>query len=269
MDLKTRVETAPGQKVQSRVESHLVQMVAEEANGTDRTSRKDLTKMADGINEVKSEQAPVVEPPAERPSRMIRWSGAVYRRVRGLLAMFMLVLILFLVLPIPERLYAWLDVTSPPRSADAIICIGGDPARLLWAMDAYRRRLAPKLIVTNLPGASEWMRDKLVQCGIPSDRILMDSTSGTTWDHPSRIARLPGVDPANQRFLIVTSHDHSRRVAACFRRGGYQRFSIYGAGFPLRTDGAFQMRVRWRILELPHIIYEYAALFEYWWQGRI
>jgi len=192
-----------------------------------------------------------------------------YAGARAALAGAALLAAVLIFTPLTDRLYLALDVTSPPTPSDVIVCLGGNPARLLWAVDAYRRGFASRIIVSNRPGAAQWMRDKLLQCGIPRGDIIVDDQAAVTADHPRTIASLAGIDPARTRLLIVTDHEHSRRVAACFRKAGYRHLSIVGAGFRLRQDGPFQMRCRWRLLALPQILYEYAALVQYWLQGRI
>ncbi|NLX20806.1 MAG: YdcF family protein [Phycisphaerae bacterium] len=210
---------------------------------------------------------PAARAPVRRaPFRMLAWC---YCRARALFAVVALLQIILVCTPITDRLYRWLDVTKPPQQADLIVCLGGNEARLLWAVDAYHRGLAPRIVVSNLPGAAQWMRNKLLQCGIPADRVILDDASGTTAEHPPNVARLPGLDPARHRFLLVTDHDHSRRALACFRKAGFTHVSVYGSGFPMRDDGPFHMRCRWRILVLPRLLYEYAALVQYRWQGRI
>ncbi|MBP7936582.1 MAG: YdcF family protein [Phycisphaerae bacterium] len=205
-------------------------------------------------------------PKAWLPIRILRRG---YRLTRAALVLIALTQILLVLTPAVERLYAWLDVTKPPAKADYIVCLGGNPARLLWAVDAYRRGFAPKVIVSNHPVAAEWMHDTLIQCGIPRDRIMTDSTSGTTEAHPAGIDRLPGIDPQTTRLLIVTSHHHSRRAADCFAKAGYRHFSVFGAGFLPQKDVAYFMRVRSRLQLLPHVLYEYVGLVQYWLMGRI
>lgn len=214
-------------------------------------------------------QAPtpaVSQPRRSLPVRSIRW---IYRKVRMLLVLFVLLQLVLVFTPATERLYNWLDVTGAPEKSDLIVCLGGDPARLVWAVEAYRHQLAPRVAVSNHPGAAEWMRDRLVQCGLPPDRILVDATSGTTAEHPAGVARLPGIDPAQHRILLVTDADHSRRAVACFRKAGFTHVSVMRAGFPLRSDGPYHKRCRWRVLVLPRLLYEYAALVQYWWRGYI
>jgi uncharacterized SAM-binding protein YcdF (DUF218 family) len=209
------------------------------------------------------------EAPAPKPWLPFRIVRRTYRVTRATLILIALTQIVLVLTPAADRLFEWLDVTAPPAKADYIVCLGGNPARLLWAVDAYRRGFAPKVIVSNHPVAAEWMHDKLVQCGIPRDRIMTDSASGTTEEHPGNIAHLPGIDPRTTRLLIVTSQDHSRRAAGCFAKAGYQHFSVYGAGFLPQKDVSYAMRVRGRIQLLPYLLYEYTGLLQYWVMGRI
>jgi uncharacterized SAM-binding protein YcdF (DUF218 family) len=204
-----------------------------------------------------------------RPSRLRRLIGSVYRLIRNSLAAGMLLLLVLVTTPITERLYKGLLVTGPPQEADVVVCLGGRHERLLWTAECYDRGLAPRVVVSNAPGAAQHMKKMLVHCGLPAERVLVDDKSFTTVDHPPGIAALPGMDPAGQRFLIVTDHEHSRRVAALFRRAGYEDFTIYGGPPGLREGDEAQVRWRWRIMYLPRIAYEYAALIQYRLQGRI
>jgi uncharacterized SAM-binding protein YcdF (DUF218 family) len=107
-------------------------------------------------------------------------------------------------------------------------------------------------------------------CGVPADRILIDSASRCTADHPACIAALPGVDPAEQRFVIVTDRLHTRRAAACFRHGGYRHFQLYTG----RTAASYAEPIagqdwRQRFHIMSDVAYEYAGLLQYWLKGRI
>ena len=209
------------------------------------------------------------QPAGDAPRRRRHPLARLYALVRSILAIGMLVVLLLIFTPIPEKLYAWLDVTEPATHADYIVCLGGNPARLVWTVQAYRDGLAPRVIVSNRRDPAEWMAKRLVEAGIPKKAILIDGQSGTTADHPAGLARLPGVDPVRQRFLIVTDYDHSRRAAACFRHGGYRNFSIHGAGFSYKNDPEHASHIKWRIQALPRLGYECAALVKYWVEGKM
>ncbi len=195
----------------------------------------------------------------------------LYRWTRNLLALGMLIYLLLIFTPITERLYLWLAVTSPAVKADAIICLGGNnTVREVRAIQLYLDGYAPKVIVSSLPGNAQGMRDLMAELGVPRSALLLDDTSRVTADHPAAIARLPGVDPASQRFVLVTDHSHSRRVQAVFRKAGYAHFVIYG-GRPAEKElpkTATEL-MKWRFANLPRVVYEYAGLAQYWLQGRL
>ena len=208
-------------------------------------------------------------PPAtSAPSRRGGWLRRAYRLGRGLLAAAMLCQLALVFTPLSEWLYLRLAVTQPAVEADVIICLGGRTDRIFWAAQLYHWGYAPLVVVSNVDDAAKHMRDRMLMCGVPADRILTDVRSRSTGDHPAEIAGLPGIDPATQRFLIVTNHAHSRRAAACFRKGGYQHFTVYGGAPPL-THWNPSLRWRWRVKIMPYLAYEYAALLNYWCRGRI
>lgn len=214
-----------------------------------------------------SDEARPTAPTGQKAARSRHPIVRLYRLMRSMLAAGMLVLVLLVFTPIPERIHDWLDVSEPIRHADYIVCLGGHPQRLVWVVEAYSRGFAPKVIVTNLPGPAQWMADRLVEAGVPKKAILVDKDAGTTADHPRSIAKLPGIDPRTQQFLIVTDYDHSRRAAACFRQAGYQNFAIYGSGFGYPPDKKHP--IKWRISMLARLGYECLAMAKYYVQGKI
>jgi len=199
-----------------------------------------------------------------------RLGRGLYRTVRNLLALGMALHLLLVFTPLTNVLQRWLDVTQPARSADAIVCLGGRDRRLIWAAELYHEGFAPHVIVSAPPGCADKMRDRLVLMGVPGKKILLDRGPRTTADHPHTIARLPGIDPQRQRFLIVTDTAHSRRTAACFRHAGYRDFIVYAG----RTSGDFSEASggsswRGRVINLPIVAYEYTALLLYRLRGHI
>ena len=204
----------------------------------------------------------------EPPRGLFRVLGRGLHRLRrtiiSVLAVAMAVQILLVATPVEEKLFDWLDVSTPPQPADFIVCLGGAHERLLWSADLFRKGFAPRVALSNAPGAAEEMRRWVEMCGVPRSKILLDRSSHVTGDHPGAIARLPGVDPKHTRLIIVTNREHSRRAAACFRKAGYQHFTVYSGRPPVEVRG-----VRWRIMFMCPLAYECAGLLQYWAQGRI
>jgi len=225
-------------------------------------ARTEQTKQEQGV-------ASLREAPA-RPGRVRRVVTRFYRWVRGLLALLALAQITYAFVPLAELLFYWLDVTRPADSADVIVCLGGADHRLLWAADLFQRGLAPRVVVSNAPGAAQEMRNTLLRHGLPADKVLVDDSSHTTTDHPAHVAAVAGLDPATHRFLIVTDREHSRRAAGCFERAGYKHFTVYAGDFSSGPGGPPPtQRWRWRVVGMPVMAYECAALLKYRLLGRI
>ncbi|HOA75376.1 MAG TPA: ElyC/SanA/YdcF family protein [Phycisphaerae bacterium] len=204
-----------------------------------------------------------------KPRQLRRWAGWLFRTTRNLLALAMLLEIVMVLAPLPERVYYWLAVGQPPpKEADYIVCLGGGTGREVKAAQLWLQKVAPVVIVSNAPGAAEWMRNLIVECGVPRKQILVDNRSHTTHMHPAGVAKLPGVDPQNHRFVLVTEHTHARRARACFAAAGYKNLSVYTGRSP-RPGKSYWDHCEWRIKNIPSIIYECAGLITYWAKGNI
>jgi uncharacterized SAM-binding protein YcdF (DUF218 family) len=210
--------------------------------------------------------------PAEarhKSGRIRRWTGRLFRITRNLLALAMVGLILMVLLPVPERIFYWLSVSDPtPQKADYIVCLGGGSEREGRSAQLWHRKIAPVIIVSNAPGAAEWMRKLLLECSVAGGHILVDNKSYTTRDHPAGVARLPGVDPKSHRFVIVTDHTHARRARACFVEAGYKNLVVHSGRNP-RPGDSYLDSCEWRVAIMPYILYECAAIVQYWCQGHI
>jgi len=117
----------------------------------------------------------------------------------------------------------YLIARDPPRSADAVLVLAGDPdyertksgARLVLAGEA---RL---LIVTGgEPGPGDSaasLREEAIRLGIPPGAIRMEEVSRST--HESLVAVRPILERENvRRLVVVTSPYHQRRALWAARR---------------------------------------------------
>jgi uncharacterized SAM-binding protein YcdF (DUF218 family) len=164
----------------------------------------------------------------------------------------------------------WLNVsTNDPPQADYIVCLGGGWGREVRAAQLWHRHIAPRIIVSNRPGAAEGMRTLLVQAGVPADCVVVDRTSETTADHPGGVARLPGVDRARTRLVLVTDRTHSRRARACFLKAGFQNVTVYSGVEISRAPRSYWEWCEWRIAHWPVVVYEVGAMAKYICQGKM
>ena len=179
-------------------------------------------------------------------------------------------LILFMVFsPIPDWILATMDRQSPLAPAKYIICLGGNPSRVIEATRLLQEGYGEKLIVSNHGDASIRMRDLAIDWGAPPDKVLMDVNSWKTLDHPDAIRRAFHLDPANDLCIIVTSYTHMARSRACFRRAGYRHILMREPRWERQFRTAGHPSWKRRFLIFPKLVYEGAAWVEYWVRGVV
>jgi uncharacterized SAM-binding protein YcdF (DUF218 family) len=89
-------------------------------------------------------------------------------------------------------------------------------ARVAGGVDLWKSFPAARFIVTGHPDETSAMRGIAERLGVPPDRIVEESESRDTKDHPRKLAPILGGD----RFLLVTSATHMPRAVALFRAAG-------------------------------------------------
>lgn len=201
--------------------------------------------------------------------RRVRWprTRRALRWIEHLLAAAVACFLLLVLSPLPEWAYARMDRQDPLRPAKYIICLGGNPNRVIEAVLLLNEGYGEKLIVSNNPAASPMMRDLAIEFGAAPDRVLMDNQSWRTADHPGSVVRSCGVDPGRDPCIIVTSYEHLMRSKACFEKAGYRDICMREVRWERRFHHS--RGLRGHIAIMPSLVYEYAAMAEYWLRGYI
>lgn len=163
--------------------------------------------------------------------------------------------------------YQEVHVPVPTEKADALIVLGaqvqpsGEPSvQLAWrleaALEVFNQNPVP-IIVSGGQGSNEprpegeVMRDWLIEKGVPTDKILVDSVSVNTLQNIRHaVSLLNGLDIQNVR--IVTSDYHLPRALAIARDEG---LSVSGTGSPCKKEYWVQNHFR-----------EALAWLKYWGQ---
>ncbi len=195
---------------------------------------------------------------------LFRWTGR-------LLAAMSLSWIFFIVTPTSTWIHDRLDRQDPLRPAQYVICLGGDPARVIEAARLMRRGHGQRLIVSNYGSSADRLRDLAIEWGVPAERILVDRESRRTADHPEVIARGLGVDPAEDVCIVVTSYTHMARAKACFERAGYRHLIMRELSWERAARSGRERSTSWksRYFISSGLIYEGAAWLEYWIRGFV
>ncbi len=194
--------------------------------------------------------------------RCLRWI------VRGL-ALAMGLHLLFVLTPLTGWLYDAMDCQDELGPAEYIVCLGGDPQRVIESARLLEEGHARWLIVSNNEPAAGMMRDLAIEWGAPSERIIVDDQAWTTRDHPLSARRAAGVDPQRDTCIIVTSYTHMARSRACFEKAGYERLIMREPRWQRRFRNPDGLNFSGRVKKLPKIVYEGVAWVEYWLLGAV
>lgn len=189
-----------------------------------------------------------------------------------------------------------LVVRAPVEKADAIVVLGGgvrfdgelsDPTqrRLVYALRLFRKGYAPVVILTggnptipDLP-ESEQMERVARELGFSSGSFIVETKAKRTSEQAVAVAEIVRARQMKS-VILVTSPLHSYRALQTFRKAGI--LVIPGTMDPLLKPPPRPLPTCWqrwfaiapgRILERIDqsrtLLYEYAALALYWWNGWI
>ena len=154
-----------------------------------------------------------------------------------------------------------------------------DPAAASRQLEAARifKMVSPAVVISSggnphpnrpMVPAGEAMRNDLITLGVPADRILVETESGTTRDEATvvnRMLRTQGIE----QVILVTSETHMRRSLGVFRSVGIIAVPAIAMEF-LREQAS------WRELLLPsqfgvdlgsENVHELVGLMYYWLRG--
>jgi len=221
------------------------------------------------MTDVEGRNDPATQNDTTRPSLLRRRGRIVLRWIEHVLAATMIGVVLAVATPVTNWVYDAMDCQDQIAPARYIICLGGNPSRVIEATRLLREGYADKLIVTNHDRASQRMRNLAIDWGAPADSVLVDSQSYKTLDHPDAIRRAVGLDPAKDVCIIVTSYTHMARSRACFERAGYRHILMREPRWERQFRTAQGLSWKGRFLILPNLVYEGAAWVEYWVRGVV
>ena len=181
--------------------------------------------------------------------------------------------------PIQRILFKSIHVNSFKISElnqiDAIVVLGGEPARSISGIRLYNKNIAPFIIMTGGSGnifqesqsESDRMTDFLIEFGVEKNSILSEKKSRNTRENALFSKKI--MDKHNiKKIALVTSNIHMKRSIKVFEKLDYDVFPYNSQIFRIpKKNNKFDPFVLFPNVEnlfvSTQIIYEYFALFLY------
>ena len=188
-------------------------------------------------------------------------------------------LYLFSITPVQRLIVRPLKMATPINfsdiKADAIVVLGGAPARSLTGIRLFKQGASPLIISAGGSGEllqeeqkeSHRMTDFLVEFGVPKDRIISESKSKNTRENALYTKRM--MDSLNiHTIALVTSSLHMRRSIGTFSKLGYDVIPVGARLFRIpkkreRFDPFTLVPNVGNLSLSTQVIYEYFALILY------
>lgn len=125
----------------------------------------------------------------------------------------------------------WLNTSDAPEKVDALVVLGGDFSREIYAAELWKKGLAPEVYVSQmvpresflkvselgvaLPSEKEVSASILRKSGVPAKHIHFYGPSVSTCEEASSLKKAL---PPGKRFIVVTSPYHVTRARLIFRQ---------------------------------------------------
>ncbi len=106
--------------------------------------------------------------------------------------------------------------------------------RLMQTIVLYKKGRIKKIFISGGSGSmidstseSIYLREYLMDIGIPPANILYESNSRNTYENAIESYKVLCPDSVQPKILLITSAFHMRRAAACFRKAGFKDMDTF------------------------------------------
>lgn len=174
--------------------------------------------------------------------------------------------------PVLHALGSFLVVEDQSKRVDVIVVLGGKYERVNQAVVLYKKGFAKFIIMSGRAMGSstnmaEEMKSIAISDGVPEDKILIDSMSQHTYQHPLFVKPIL-ISHSFKSAIILSSTYHMRRTALLFDRVFYQS-NIKLIYYPV-IDSEFNPGDWWQSVEGRKIVFsEYTKMAVNIWGTRV
>jgi uncharacterized SAM-binding protein YcdF (DUF218 family) len=158
-----------------------------------------------------------------------------------------------------------------PSNIEYILLLGGDRDKRAWeALNLYHRIPNVKVITSGYSlhdhlSDAQKTATKLIESGIPKERILMQEMAKTTFEEAQHMKNRVGEKP----FILVTAAYHMPRTMKLFKKAGLNPIAA-PADFSRKEESGFLTILQSKQLQnTEHAWHEYLGILMYKLQGKI
>ena len=166
---------------------------------------------------------------------------------------------------------AYPKLENIPKNIEYILLLGGDRDRRAWeALRLYHKIPNVKIITSGYSlhdaiSDAQKTADKLVESGIPQEKIVMQELAKTTFEEAEEMKKRVGEKP----FILITASNHMPRTIALFQKAGLNPIPAPADFNRPEEDGFFSMLQSKQLEKTEHAWHEYLGLIVYKIQGKI
>jgi len=168
-----------------------------------------------------------------------------------------------------ESVYPKLE--TMPKNIEYILLLGGDRDKRAWeALRLYQKIPNVKIITSGYSlhddlSDAEKTANKLMESGIPKERILMQELAKTTFEEAEWMKKRVGEEP----FIIITAAYHMPRTMAIFKKAGLNAIAASADFNRPKEYGLLSILQSAQLEKTEHAWHEYLGLLIYKIQGKI
>jgi len=168
-----------------------------------------------------------------------------------------------------ERAYPKLE--KIPNNIEYILLLGGDRDKRAWeALRLYHKIPNVKIITSGYSlhdhlSDAEKTATKLMESGIPKERILMQDMAKTTFEEAQHMRERVG----DKAFILVTAAYHMPRTMKLFQKAGLNPIAAPADFNRAEESGLLSILQSRQLRNTEHAWHEYLGLLIYKIQGKI
>ena len=166
---------------------------------------------------------------------------------------------------------AYPKLESAPQNVEYILLLGGDRDKRAWEALRLYHQIPNIKIITSGYSLHDSLSDanktatKLIESGIPKDKILMQELAKTTFEEAQHMKKRVKEQP----FILITAAYHMPRTMALFKKAGLNPIAAPTDFNNPNESGIFSLLQSRQLLKTEHAWHEYLGLIVYKLQGKI